>query len=91
MKIVWIILSSLATLVGAAFSLMMFSFIVLGAGNSKPEDGSMIRRWMIGIGASGAVCLIGGVWLLIAGRPGLAAMVGGFPVVLFVILLIFGK
>lgn len=79
MKALWIILASGAVAVGALGTLSFVVFVMAGMANTKPEDANFFYRLIAAILIGGAVCLGGGVWLLIAGRTGWASVVGIFP------------
>lgn len=82
-------MAALSMLVGAGGVLMMLVMLLAGSANSTPQKLWQIKMMMLGLGVCAGAGVIGGVWALIAGRPGLASAIGAAPAAVSVGLFIF--
>jgi hypothetical protein len=73
------VLAILATIGGMGASVMLLVLLVASAPNSKPEMLAQIKGWMLAIAIVTAASVVSAVWLMVVGRPWLAAGAGGFP------------
>ena len=75
----------LAILCTCGFTVMMLVLCLAGSPNSSPEQLRSIKFWALTFSLMALVGVVGGGWLMYAGRPGPAAAVAIFPsLVMFV-------
>lgn len=85
MSVVTIIMSSFAIAAGVLGTLCILVMIMSMGANSTDEQIRMLYRWMLISTAAGLVCLGGGIFLLIKHHPGWAAVLGGLPMIVVVV------
>lgn len=76
--------AGLAVAAGVLGTLMILVMCLAGGANSTPLQIRRIKQIMLLTAVLGAAMAAGGIWLIVKGFPGYAALVGGFPM-LFVI------
>ncbi|MGE3109760.1 MAG: hypothetical protein AB7G11_06680 [Phycisphaerales bacterium] len=73
------VLAILAIIAGVMASLGLFVLLLAGAPNSSPQMLARLKAGLLATAIIGTALMTGAVWALVEGRPGLAALVGGFP------------
>lgn len=74
------ILAALTIVAGVLGTLTILGFTLAGSANASPELLRQLKRFMIGTGIGGLICLAGGILLLVRGMPGWGALLGGLPI-----------
>jgi hypothetical protein len=82
-------LAILGMVAGILVTLMVVGLLLAGSPNSSPEQFLRIKRLMLGMALVGLGGLSGAVWAMVAGRPGLAGVIGVAPAALGIGLLVY--
>jgi hypothetical protein len=79
------IFACVSTAAGLVASLMILVLCLAGTPNSTPEQLATMKAVMLGVVVGGLLFFAGGVTLLVLGRPGWSAVVGGAPAAVAVV------
>jgi hypothetical protein len=76
------ILAALANVVGILATLLILVMCMAGGANSTPQQIRTLKLIMLASALVCVICVTVSIWCLIAGRPGLGALLAALPTLL---------
>lgn len=79
-QIIFHVLAAVTNAAGVLTTLCLIVFLMAGGANSKPAQITILKSLMIATLVVGLLSLGGSIWSMVAGRPGLGAIIAAIPI-----------